>query len=195
LKRVEDAIEIRRKILTAFEQAEATGDADRRASLLTFLIVGGGPTGVELAGAIAELARFGMEKEFRMFDPADARVILVQSAPRLLPAFPETLAVIAQRSLEKLGVQVLLGSVALKRQRLVAGLDEILAQPPIGGIGRNQCRLHAVLLATLFVPDLVALDQDLGWHQCQAGFTERLGLAPKNIGTRSTQRRVHASLS
>jgi NADH dehydrogenase/putative oxidoreductase len=110
LKRVEDAIEIRRKILTAFEQAEATDDAQRRASLLTFLIVGGGPTGVELAGAIAELARFGMEKEFRMFDPADARVILVQSAPRLLPAFPETLAVIAQRSLEKLGVQVLLGS-------------------------------------------------------------------------------------
>jgi NADH dehydrogenase/putative oxidoreductase len=110
LKRVEDAIEIRRKILTAFEQAEATGDADRRASLLTFLIVGGGPTGVELAGAIAELARFGMDKEFRMFDPADARVILVQSARRLLPAFPETLAVIAQRALEKLGVQVLLGS-------------------------------------------------------------------------------------
>jgi NADH dehydrogenase/putative oxidoreductase len=110
LKRVEDAIEIRRKILTAFEQAEATADAERRASLLTFLIVGGGPTGVELAGAIAELARFGMDKEFRMFDPADARVILVQSAPRLLPAFPETLAVIAQRSLEKLGVQVLLGS-------------------------------------------------------------------------------------
>src|SRR6202022_2388586 len=110
LKRVEDAIEIRRKILTAFEQAEATGDAERRASLLTFLIVGGCPTGVELAGAIAELARFGMDKEFRMFDPADARVILVQSAPRLLPAFPETLAVIAQSALEKLGVQGLLGS-------------------------------------------------------------------------------------
>src|ERR1700730_6728150 len=110
LKRVEDAIEIRRKILTAFEQAEATVDADRRASLLTFLIVGGGPTGVELAGAIAELPRFGMDKEFRMFDPADARVILVQSAPRLLPAFPETLAVIAQSALEKLGVQVLLAS-------------------------------------------------------------------------------------
>jgi len=65
---------------------------------------------VELAGAIAELARFGMDKEFRMFDPADARVILVQSAPRLLPAFPESLALIARRSLEKLGVEVLLGS-------------------------------------------------------------------------------------
>lgn len=110
LKRVEDAIEIRRRILTAFEQAEATTDVAKRASLLTFLIVGGGPTGVELAGAIAELARFGMDKEFRTFDPADARVILVQAAPRLLPAFPERLALIAQRSLEKLGVSVLLGS-------------------------------------------------------------------------------------
>jgi putative oxidoreductase len=110
LKRIEDAIEIRRRILTAFEQAEATTDAAKRASLLTFLIVGGGPTGVELAGAIAELARFGMDKEFRTFDPADARVILAQAAPRLLPTFPEPLALIAQRSLEKLGVSVLLGS-------------------------------------------------------------------------------------
>ncbi len=110
LKRVEDALEIRRRILTAFEQAEAAEDDVQRAALLTFLIVGGGPTGVELAGAIAELARYGMDKEFRSFDPAQARVILVQSAPRLLPAFAESLAAIAQRSLEKLGVEVLLGS-------------------------------------------------------------------------------------
>jgi len=110
LKRIEDATEIRRRILTAFERAEATDDIEERATLLTFLIVGGGPTGVELAGAIAELARFGMEKEFRNFDPASARVILVQSGPRLLPAFPEKLARIAQRSLEALGVEVSLGS-------------------------------------------------------------------------------------
>jgi NADH dehydrogenase/putative oxidoreductase len=110
LKRIEDATEIRRRILTAFERAEATDDAQEREALLTFLIVGGGPTGVELAGAIAELARFGMDKEFRNFDPATARVILVQSAPRLLPAFPEALARHAQRSLEKLGVEVSLGS-------------------------------------------------------------------------------------
>jgi len=110
LKRVEDATEIRRRILTAFERAEATDDAQEREALLTFLVVGGGPTGVELAGAIAELARFGMDKEFRSFDPASARVILVQSAPRLLPAFPESLARHAQQSLEKLGVQVSLGS-------------------------------------------------------------------------------------
>jgi NADH dehydrogenase FAD-containing subunit/uncharacterized membrane protein YphA (DoxX/SURF4 family) len=110
LKRIEDATEIRRRILTAFEAAEAATDAVERAALLTFLIVGGGPTGVELAGAIAELAKFGMEKEFRNFDPADSKVLLVQSAPRLLPAFPEDLAEKAQRSLERLGVQVLIKS-------------------------------------------------------------------------------------
>ena len=110
LKRIEDAIEIRRRILTAFEHAEASSDGAERDALLTFLIVGGGPTGVELAGAIAELARFGMDKEFRSFDPRSARVILVQSAPRLLPAFPESLAAIARRALEKLGVEVHIGS-------------------------------------------------------------------------------------
>jgi len=109
LKRIEDATEIRRRLLTAFERAEATEDEQERRALLTFLIVGGGPTGVELAGAIAELARFGMEKEFRHFDPASARVVLVQSAPRILPTFDEKLSRIAQRSLEKLGVEVLVG--------------------------------------------------------------------------------------
>ncbi len=110
LKRIEDATEIRRKLLTAFELAEVTEDAGEREALLTFLIVGGGPTGVELAGAIAELARFGMDKEFRRFDPASARVVLVQSAPRILPTFNEKLSGVAQRSLEKLGVEVLIGS-------------------------------------------------------------------------------------
>ncbi len=110
LKRIEDATEIRRKLLTAFELAEATDDTVERESLLTFLIVGGGPTGVELAGAIAELARYGMDKEFRRFDPASARVVLVQSAPRILPTFDEKLSGVAQRSLEKLGVEVLIGS-------------------------------------------------------------------------------------
>jgi NADH dehydrogenase/putative oxidoreductase len=110
LKRIEDATAIRRRLLVAFERAEATEDDDERRRLLTFLIVGGGPTGVELAGAIAELARFGMEKEFRRFDPASARVLLVQSAPRVLPTFDPKLSAVAQRSLERLGVEVLLGS-------------------------------------------------------------------------------------
>jgi NADH dehydrogenase/putative oxidoreductase len=110
LKRIEDATEIRRKLLTAFEHAEAAEDPKEREALLTFLIVGGGPTGVELAGAIAELARFGMDKEFRRFDPASARVVLVQSTPRILPTFDEKLSELARRSLQKLGVEVLAGS-------------------------------------------------------------------------------------
>ena len=129
LKGIGDALAIRRRILTAFERAEATGDEKERAALLTFLIVGGGPTGVELAGAIAELARYGLEREFRSFDPAQARVILVQAAPRLLPAFPGKLAAIAQRSLERLGVEVRLngrvdhideGGVAIDGMRIAA---------------------------------------------------------------------------
>lgn len=106
LKFVEDAIAIRGKILRAFEQAEATEDIAERQRQLTFLICGGGPTGVELAGAIAELARYGLEREFRHFDPATARIILVQSAPRLLPSFPQRLSNFALASLECLGVEV-----------------------------------------------------------------------------------------
>jgi NADH dehydrogenase/putative oxidoreductase len=110
LKRIEDATEVRRRMLTAFEMAEATDEEAERRTLLTFLIVGGGPTGVELAGAIAELARHGMEKDFRRFDPATARVVLVQAAPRILPTFPEALSEKAKRALERLGVEVLLNS-------------------------------------------------------------------------------------
>jgi NADH dehydrogenase/putative oxidoreductase len=110
LKRVEDATQVRSRLLRAFERAEATGDPLEREALLTFIVVGGGPTGVELAGAVAELARFGMEKDFRHFDPAQARVILVQAAPRLLPAFPEPLSTQARSALERLGVLVLLNS-------------------------------------------------------------------------------------
>lgn len=110
LKRVEDATDVRRRLLTAFERAESTDDAEERRSQLTFLIVGGGPTGVELAGAIAELARFGMEKEFRRYDPASARIVLIQAAPRLLPAFPEALSAETRRALEALGVEVMLDS-------------------------------------------------------------------------------------
>jgi len=129
LKRVEDANDMRSRLLLAFEQAEAAQDEAERAALLTFLIVGAGPTGVELAGAIAELARFGMEKEFRQVDPAQARVILVQSGPRILPAFPEALSARAAAALGKLGVEILTDSrvevidgngVLVAGQRIVA---------------------------------------------------------------------------
>nr|WP_152428280.1 FAD-dependent oxidoreductase [Methyloferula stellata] len=110
LKFIEDALAMRGRILAAFEQAETTDDEAERRRLLTFLICGGGPTGVELAGAIAELARHGLEREFRRFEPATARIILVQAAPRILPTFPESLSAHAQQSLEHLGVEVMLNS-------------------------------------------------------------------------------------
>src|SRR5215831_532149 len=106
LKRVEDATLVRRRVLEAFEHAEVAASEAERRRLLSFVIVGGGPTGVELAGAIAELARVGMEKDFRNFDPATAEIILVQAGPRLLPAFPESLSEVARRSLDADGVMV-----------------------------------------------------------------------------------------
>ena len=106
LKSIEDATAMRSRMLLAFEQAESEEDATRREAWLTFVVVGGGPTGVELAGALAELARTGLEKEYRAIDPATARVILVQSAPRVLPAFSPVLSAHAERSLRDLGVDV-----------------------------------------------------------------------------------------
>jgi NADH dehydrogenase len=110
LKKIEDATAIRRRILLAFELAEGTDDEAERRRLLTFVIVGGGPTGVEMAGAIAELAKRALAKDFRKIDPRQARVILVEAGPRVLATFPERLSARAKRSLEHLGVEVLLGN-------------------------------------------------------------------------------------
>lgn len=110
LKRIDDATAMRSRVLTAFERAEAAEDEAERRRLLTFVLIGGGPTGVELAGAIAELARQSLREEFRAVDPTSARIILVQSAPRILPALPESLSAAAERSLRDLGVEVLTGS-------------------------------------------------------------------------------------
>ena len=109
LKTVEDAVEIRRRVLLAFEAAEREPDAERRRALLTFVIVGGGPTGVELAGALGELARHTLRGEFRSFDPAEATILLVEGLDRILSAFPEDLSAEATRSLAGLGVEVRTG--------------------------------------------------------------------------------------
>jgi NADH dehydrogenase len=110
LKTISDATEIRGRILTAFEKAEVTEDPELRRKLLTFVVVGGGPTGVELAGAIVELARKAIIRDFRNIDPSTARVVLVEADKRLLTAFPEKLSDSAKRQLERLGVDVKLGA-------------------------------------------------------------------------------------
>ena len=105
LKSIEQATEIRRRVLSAFERAEVADDLDERRKLLTFVVVGGGPTGVELAGAIGEMSRFALSKDFRNIDASQARVILVEAGPRILPMFCEELSARAMRDLESLGVQ------------------------------------------------------------------------------------------
>ena len=106
LKTIEQATEIRRRVLNSFEIAEATNDPDERKKHLTFVIVGGGPTGVELAGAIGEMSRYTLSKDFRNIDPSSARVILVEAEPRILGMFDDSLATKAMRFLEQLGVQI-----------------------------------------------------------------------------------------
>jgi NADH:ubiquinone reductase (H+-translocating) len=106
LKTLEDALEIRRRVLLAFENAERETDPARRAALLTFVIVGGGPTGVELAGALAEIARHSLARDFRHFDPRSARIVLLEAGPAVLPAFPEPLREAARHDLQRIGVDV-----------------------------------------------------------------------------------------
>jgi NADH dehydrogenase len=111
LKTVEDAVEIRGRILVAFERAEREVDEARRRALLTFVIVGGGPTGVELAGAIAEIARLVMVQDFRAIDPREAQIILIEAGPRLLASMPERLSRKAEEALRRRGVEVLTNSL------------------------------------------------------------------------------------
>jgi NADH dehydrogenase len=110
LKSVEDALEIRRRVLTAFEEAEQTEEPEARRALMTFVIVGGGPTGVELAGALRELARFALASDFRRIDPTTARVVLLEGLPRILSMFPPHLSDAAVEKLRALGVDVYTGA-------------------------------------------------------------------------------------
>jgi NADH dehydrogenase len=110
LKSIDDATYLRRKLLLAFEGAESCNDLDKRRRLLQFLIVGGGPTGVELAGAIAELAHHTLARDFRRIDPRSARVVLIEAGPRVLPGFSEPMSRYAKKSLEQLHVEVRVNS-------------------------------------------------------------------------------------
>src|SRR5881398_1741130 len=109
LKSLEDAVEIRRRILLAFEYAEKISDPAARAAAMTFVIIGGGPTGVEIAGAIAEIARHTLARDFRHIDPSSARVVLIEGEPQVLAAFPEDLRTSAMKQLQDLGVEIRTG--------------------------------------------------------------------------------------
>ena len=130
LKTLEDATSIRRRVLLAFEHAERETDAARRQALLTFVIVGGGPTGVELAGAIAELAHVTLPDGFRHIDTHSARVVLIEAGPRILPSFSADLSAYAHAALERLGAEVQLGSPVSEcsEQGVVFGTERLAAK-------------------------------------------------------------------
>lgn len=127
LKKIEDATDIRRRILIAFERAETEAEPAERERLLTFVVIGGGPTGVEIAGAIAELAKIALARDFRSIDPRLARIVLVEAGPRILAAFPESLSAAAARSLARLGAEVRTGTpvTAVAGDHVMVGTERI----------------------------------------------------------------------
>ena len=147
LKAIEDASEIRRRFLLAFENAEKTSDAKEREEYLTFVIVGGGPTGVELAGAMPFIAKKALAPDFRTVDTHRTRVILIEAGPRLLPSFPEDLAARATRDLQELGVEVRVNSAvtAVNAECVCMGKEEIRARTSFWAAGNKSSPLGQFL--------------------------------------------------
>ena len=163
LKSLEDAVEIRRRILMAFEYAEKISDEAARKAAMTFVIIGGGPTGVEMAGAIAEIARYTLAKDFRHIDPSQARVVLVESEPRVLAAFPEDLQISAMRQLVDLGVEVRTSIYAtnLSEQGLQVGDEFIPCRVKIWAAGNNASVVGHSLGAPIDRVGRVIVNKDL----------------------------------
>jgi NADH dehydrogenase len=163
LKAVEDASEIRRRFLLAYEIAEKTEDPKARDEYLTFVIVGGGPTGVELAGAIPFIAKKALASEFRRVDTRRTRVVLVEAGPRILPSFPEDLAVHATRDLVDLGVEVRVNSFVTKVERdgVCVGDEKIRARTAFWAAGNKASPLGEFLGAPLDKAGRVKVSPDL----------------------------------
>ena len=163
LKTLEDAYEIRRRVLLAFERAERETDAAKRASYLSFVVIGGGATGVELAGSFAEIARHTLRGEFRRFDPRNARVVLVEGAARVLQAYPETLSERARRQLERLGVTVWLGRqvTGIDAEGVQLGADRLAAKTVVWAAGVAASPLGATLGVPLDRAGRVVVDEQL----------------------------------
>jgi NADH:ubiquinone reductase (H+-translocating) len=163
LKSLEDAIEIRRRVLLAYELAEREQDAAEREALLTFVVVGGGPTGVELAGALAEIARRTIARDFRAIDPTAARVLLLEGGPRVLAAFPEPLSRRAQESLERIGVEVRTRSVVTRvtADAVWLGGEQIRTRTVLWAAGVAASPLNRTLGVPLDRSGRVSVEPDL----------------------------------
>ncbi|HEX2722151.1 MAG TPA: NAD(P)/FAD-dependent oxidoreductase, partial [Gemmatimonadaceae bacterium] len=163
LKALEDASEIKRRFLLAFEMAENEMDDDARKAYLTFVIVGGGPTGVELSGAMATIARKGLFRDFRHIDTRDAKVILLEGGPRILPSFPEDLAAVAHRNLEDLGVIIRTGSIVtdIEGDAVCVGDEKIAAKTVLWAAGNVASPLGKMLGAPVDKAGRVVVNPDL----------------------------------
>jgi NADH dehydrogenase len=163
LKSLEDALEIRRRALLAFERAEREADVEARRQWLTFVVIGGGPTGVEMAGAFGEIARNTLARDFRHIDPRTARVILVEAGPRILPAYPDDLAEKATRQLEGLGVQVWTGAPVtdVGEGGVRMGEDRVAARTVVWAAGVQASPLARSLGAPLDRAGRVRVERDL----------------------------------
>ena len=163
LKTLDDALHIRRRVLLAFEQAESARDPAERAAWLNFAVVGGGPTGVELAGTLAEIARHTLKREFRNIDPASARVRLIEAGPRVLASFPESLSAKAQRQLQRLGVEVHTGTPvnAIDAHGYTLGNEIVAARTVLWAAGVAASPLGALLDAPRDRAGRVQVEADL----------------------------------
>jgi NADH:ubiquinone reductase (H+-translocating) len=163
LKTLDDALVLRRRMLLAFEEAERESDPERRRQLLTFAIVGGGPTGVELGGALAEIARHTLREEFDIIDPESSRIMLIEAGPSILPTFPASLRASARRALRKLGVEVWEQAkvTAIDRDGLVVGDTRVEAHTIIWAAGVAGSPLGASLGVPLDRAGRVVVEEDL----------------------------------
>lgn len=163
LKDLDDAVEIRRRVLLAFEAAEKETDPERRRALMTFVVVGGGPTGVELAGAIAELARFVLGRDFRNIYPEEAEILLLEGGPKILPSFAPDLSKSAHQQLTELGVRVLTGAqvTGIDEHCVYLGPESIKAATVIWAAGVRATALTARLGAPLDRAGRVLVNRDL----------------------------------
>ena len=163
LKSLEDAVELRRRILLAFEFAERTTDEAARKAAMTFVVIGGGPTGVEMAGAIAEISRYTLAKDFRSIDPSEARVILIEGTPRLLAAYPPDLSERARKQLIELGVDVRTGARVTDITESGVKLDGefIPCRVKIWAAGNNASFVGKTLIASVDRVGRVIVNDDL----------------------------------
>ena len=163
LKSVDDAIELRRRILSAFERAEAITDPEERAAWLTFLVVGGGPTGTELAGMLPTIARHALRRDFRNIDPASTRVILVEGGPKILSTYPDDLSEHARRDLTNLGVDVRTGTLVseIGPHHVIAGGERIHAHTILWAAGNAASPLGRQLTDKVDRAGRVPVESDL----------------------------------